>query len=47
MNALMALPNIVVVVLLCGIVAKETKHYVYDKNIDEVDKTEIPLVKME
>ncbi len=34
-NALMAIPNIIMVLLMAGIVAKETKHYVYDGNIDE------------
>ena len=34
-NALMALPNILMVFLMAGIVGKETQHYVYDDNIDE------------
>lgn len=34
-NALMALPNILMVILCTGMVARETKHYVYDGNIDE------------
>lgn len=34
-NALMALPNILMVFLMAGIVGKETQHYVYDGNIDE------------
>ena len=29
-NALMAIPNIVVVLLLSGMIARETRHYVYD-----------------
>lgn len=41
-NALMALPNIVCVLLLSGMIAKKTKHYVYDGNLDETDTTEIP-----
>ena len=40
-NALMALPNILMVFLCAGMVGKETKHYVYDGNIDEELKTEI------
>ncbi len=42
-NALMALPNIIVVVLLSGMIARETKHYVWDGNIDEIDETPIPV----
>ena len=35
MNAFMALPNVLVVVILSGVIAKETKHYVWDNNLDE------------
>ena len=42
LNALMAIPNLIAVLLLSGVVARETKHYL--KNLDEVDKTEIPCV---
>lgn len=41
-NALMAVPNIIVVLMLSGLIAKETKHYVYDGNLDEVDEESIP-----
>jgi len=41
-NALMAIPNIVVVLALSGLVARETKHYVYDDNIDEESSDIIP-----
>ena len=44
-NALMAIPNIIVVLVLSGLIAKETKHYVWDKNLDEKDDTEIPLLE--
>ena len=40
LNALMAIPNLIAVLLLSGVIAKETRHYL--KNLDEVDKTEIP-----
>ncbi len=43
-NALMAVPNIIVVLLLSGIVARETKHYVWDGNLDEECTDEIPVV---
>lgn len=42
LNALMAVPNLIAVLLLSGVIAKETRHYL--KNLDEVDTTEIPVV---
>ena len=42
MNALMAIPNCIAVLGLSAIIARETKHYVYDGNLEEVDDTEIP-----
>ena len=42
MNALMAIPNCIAVLGLSAIIARETKHYVYDHNLEEVDRTEIP-----
>ena len=42
LNALMAIPNLIAVLLLSGVIARETRHYL--KNLDEVDKTEIPCV---
>ena len=41
-NALMAIPNIIMVLLLSGLIAKETKHYVYEGNLDERDEAPIP-----
>lgn len=43
-NALMAIPNIVAVILLSGVVVKETNYYLYGKRLDEFDRTEIPTV---
>ena len=43
-NALMAIPNIIVVLVLSGLVARETRHFVYDGNIDEESADEIPTV---
>ena len=40
----MAVPNIIVVLLLSGLIARETKHYIYDDNLDEVFDEEIPVV---
>ena len=42
LNALMAIPNLIAVLLLSGVITKETRHYL--NNLDEVDKTEIPCV---
>ena len=44
-NALMAVPNIIVVLLLSGMIARETKHYVWEDNLDEVDETPIPQLE--
>ena len=41
-NALMALPNILMVFLCAGMVGKETQHYVYDGNIDEEVEDSVP-----
>ena len=41
-NALMAIPNIIMVLLLSGLIAKETKHYVYEGNLDERDEAPSP-----
>lgn len=43
-NALMAIPNIIVVLALSGIIARETKHYVWQGNLDETNDDEIPVV---
>lgn len=42
MNAPMAIPNCIAVLGLSVVIARETKHYVYDGNLEEVDNTEIP-----
>ncbi len=44
-NALMAMPNIVAILLLSGLVARGTRHYVYDGCLDEVDEDPIPVVE--
>lgn len=35
MNGLMAFPNLVAVLLLSGVVVKETRHYLWEKRLDE------------
>ena len=44
-NALMALPNIAMVIVCARMVGRETKHYVYDGNIDEEYSAEVPTRK--
>lgn len=44
-NALMVVPNLIVVLLLSSVIAKGTRHYVWDGNIDEQDTTPIPVEK--
>ena len=43
LNALMAIPNLVAVLLLSGVIAKETRYYL--ANLDEKDTAEIPVVR--
>lgn len=44
-NALMAVPNILITLALSGIVARETKHYVFDGNLDEESNEAIPFAE--
>ena len=44
-NALMAIPNIIMVLLLSGLIARETKYYVYEDRLSEKDETPIPIVE--
>ena len=44
-NALMAVPNIILILALSGMIAKETKHYVYDGNLGEKWEEDIPIVQ--
>jgi AGCS family alanine or glycine:cation symporter len=43
-NALMAIPNIIAILLLSGLIAKETRHYVYEGHLDEEYTAEIPQI---
>lgn len=44
LNGLMAIPNLIGVLLLSKVVAKETNYYLYGNRLAEYDKTEIPVV---
>ena len=37
MNAFMAVPNLIAVLLLSGIIWKETKYYLWENHLDETD----------
>ncbi|MBR5640371.1 MAG: sodium:alanine symporter family protein [Muribaculaceae bacterium] len=39
MNALMALPNLAALLLLSGVIAHETKRYLWSGKLDEIDRT--------
>lgn len=41
MNALMAIPNVIVVILLSKVIGKETHEYVWEKNLDVPSKDKI------
>jgi AGCS family alanine or glycine:cation symporter len=43
LNALMAIPNIIAVLLLSNVIARDTKHYLSPGNIDLADGTPIPM----
>lgn len=43
LNALMAIPNLIAVLLLSPVIARETKKYIH--NLDAVDDTPVPVVK--
>ncbi len=44
-NGLMAVPNCIAVIVLGGIVARETKHYVYGGHLEDVYPEEVPSMK--
>lgn len=43
-NALMALPNIIMILLLSGMIARETRYYVYQNHLDEPADENIPVI---
>jgi AGCS family alanine or glycine:cation symporter len=45
MNAAMAIPNLVSLILLSGVIAAETKKYLIDGDINDIDDTPIPTIK--
>ncbi len=45
LNALMAFPNLVALLLLSGVIVSETKKYLFDDNLDGWSEDEIPVVE--
>ena len=43
-NGLMAIPNLICVIVLSGIIIKETRYYLKDNNLYKKDETPIPVV---
>lgn len=43
-NALMAFPNLISLLLLSGVVVKETKKYLWNNHLDDFSKDEIPTI---
>lgn len=44
-NALMTIPNVIAIIALSPVIAKETNYYLYGRRLDEFDRTPIPVVK--
>lgn len=44
MNAMMAIPNLVSLLLLSGVIASETRKYLIDGSINDIDSTPIPTI---
>ena len=44
-NAMMAIPNLICLILLSPLIVKETKKYLWDKNLDMPSNEEIPELK--
>lgn len=42
MNALMAIPNVISLIVLSGVAAKETNYYLWDDRLDEYSHDELP-----
>jgi len=45
LNALMTIPNLFAMLLLSGVIVAETRKYLLDGHIDDVDNTPVPLRK--
>ena len=45
MNGLMVVPNVIALWALAKLISKDTQHYIYDGNLEEVEIDEIPTVE--
>lgn len=43
-NALMAIPNLISLVFLSGVIVAETRKYLWNRRLDDTDETEIPQI---
>jgi AGCS family alanine or glycine:cation symporter len=43
-NAFMAIPNLIAVLLLSGVIVRETKKYLWENRLDEEDNEQIPTI---
>lgn len=44
MNAMMAIPNLIALLLLSGVIVSETKKYLWEDRLDEVSEDPIPVI---
>jgi AGCS family alanine or glycine:cation symporter len=44
LNGLMAIPNIISLLLLSGVIVRETRKYLWSKQLDKQSDEEIPLI---
>ena len=44
MNALMAIPNLISLLLLSGVLVRETRYWLWEKRLDEYSKDDIPVI---
>jgi AGCS family alanine or glycine:cation symporter len=44
MNALMAIPNLISLLLLSGVLVRETRYWLWEKRLDEYSKDEVPVI---
>lgn len=45
MNAMMAIPNLIALILLSGVIVSETRKYLWEDKLDEVSTDPIPVIK--
>ena len=43
-NGLMAIPNLICLIALSGVIAKDTRYYLQNNRLDETDNTPIPII---